>query len=107
MAVIEAITFDVKPGRQDELITTIKDLKGLLDRVDVGLTSVRLVHATIAGPNAGRVVLLAEYADLPSWGKSIENENADPDLLALVQQSMGSDAAFTTVGRTLYTEISL
>jgi hypothetical protein len=107
MAVIEVISYEVKPGRQDEFVKVAKELKVILERIDVGLVSLRLMSATIAGATSGRFTLVAEYDSFTSWGKSMEKEAADPALNELAQQAGGPDGVPTLVNRTLVTEIPL
>lgn len=107
MAVREVVMFEIKPGRYDEFVSQARELKAMLERVDVGLTSVRFSHALIAGTNSGRVTLVAEYDSLASWATSIENEISDPALRKWAAEVTGPDAASTMVNRVLLTDIEL
>lgn len=82
-------------------------MRTVLERVDVGLTSVRFSHVMIAGSMSGRVSLVAEYESLASWATSIENENNDPAVLALVEEVLGPDGAATVVNRFLTSDIDV
>jgi hypothetical protein len=107
MAVREVIFFEVKPGRFDEFVRLARELKSMLERIDVGLRDIRLSQALIAGTTSGRVSLVAEYDSLSSWAASIEKENNDPALVRMVKEASGPDASFTMVNRVLVTDIDL
>jgi hypothetical protein len=107
MAVREVIFFEVKPGRFDEFVRLARELKSMLERIDVGLRDIRLSQALIAGTTSGRVTLTAEYDSLSSWAASIERENNDPALVRMVKEASGPDASFTMVNRVLVTDIDL
>jgi hypothetical protein len=107
MIVREVLMFEIKPGRYDDFVSQARELKGMLERVDVGLTSVRLSSALIGGTNSGRVSLVAEYDNITSWATSIENEFNDPTLNQWADKATGPDAAATLVNRVLVREIDL
>lgn len=107
MAVFEVLTFEVKPGRRDELTALARELKGILERVDVGLTEFRLVSFMVAGPASGRVALFIENTDLSSWGQSLDNEIQDPADQSLSARLFGPDSPATLVDRMLWREIEL
>ena len=107
MAIREVIMFEVKPGRFDEFVSQARELKGMLERVDVGLTSVRLSSALIGGTNSGLVSLVAEYDSLSSWATSIENEYGDSALQAWGNEVSGPNASAKMVNRVLLREIDL
>lgn len=107
MAVREVIMYEVKPGRFEEFVALAREAKSMIERIDVGLTSVRLSQATIAGANSGRVSFAFEYDSLSSWATSVERENNDEALQALVREASGPDASFTVVNRVLLTDIDL
>ncbi len=107
MIVREVIMFEVKPGRFDEFVSQARELKGMLERIDVGLTSVRLSSALIGGTNSGRVSLVAEYDSINSWATSVENEFNDSTLMAWANEATGPNATATMVNRVLVREIEL
>jgi hypothetical protein len=107
MAVIEVITYEVKSGRSEEFIELTKEVKRVLERIDVGLVSFRLMHATIAGSTSGRFTFVAEYDGMTSWGKSMEIEENDPTLKEILRRSSGPDTVATLVNRALVSEIPL
>lgn len=107
MAVIEVLTFDVKPGRLDDFLVDVRELRDILARVDVGLTGVRLMDAMLAGADSGRVMLMVENTDLSSWGRSLDNESQDPADQALNARWRSPHAAATLAHRMLLREIPL
>jgi hypothetical protein len=107
MAVFDVITFEVKPGRREEFLTDIRDFKGLIERVDVGLTSVRLAEAMLAGSTSGQVVMVVEQTDLTSWGTSVDREKQDEAMLALESRWQTADPPARMVSHALLTEIPL
>jgi len=107
MAVFEVLTFDVKPGRLEDFLADARELKRILERVDVGLTSMRVVRFMVAGPDSGRVALLFENTDLSAWGQSLDNEIQDPEDQAISTRWAGPDSPVTLVNRMLLREIAL
>jgi hypothetical protein len=76
MAAISQITYQVKPGRMEDFLAAARELKGAIERLGVNVRAVRLFEAEVAGPHSGRVVLSFEYADLASWGATVDREHA-------------------------------
>jgi len=107
MAVFEILTYQVKPGRLEDFLGDVRELKRVLDRVDVGLTSLRVVHFMLAGAESGRVALLLENTDLSTWGQSLDNEIADPEDQAISARWAGPDSPVTLVDRMLWRELAL
>jgi antibiotic biosynthesis monooxygenase (ABM) superfamily enzyme len=107
MAIREVILYEVKPGRFDEFVAIAREAKTMIERIDVGLTSVRLGQALIAGTTSGHVSFAFEYDSLSSWATSVERENKDEALQALIKESSGPDASATVVNRVLLTDIEL
>ena len=107
MAVREVVMFEVEPGRFEDFKSIARELKTILERVDVGLTSIHFNQTLIAGTMSGSVSLVAEYDSLASWATSIERASNDPALLALVREAMGPNPAATIVNRFLATELDL
>jgi hypothetical protein len=107
VAVIEVLTFEVKPGRLDDFLADIRQLQSVLARVDVGLTGIRVLRSMIAGAESGRVMLMVENVDLASWGKSLDNEIADPEDQAISTRWDSPDSPVTLVNRMLLRDIAL
>jgi hypothetical protein len=107
MAVFELLTFEVKPGRFEDFVADVRELRTILERVDVGLIGMRAARYMVAGPASGRVALVFENTDLTAWGQSLDNEIADPADQALSARWQGPDAPAILVDRKLLTEIPL
>jgi hypothetical protein len=107
MAVFEVLTFEIKPGRIDDFLADVRELRRILERVDVGLAGMRAVRFMVAGSESGRVALIFENTDLPSWGQSLDNEIRDPEDQALSARWQGPDSPATLVNRMLWQEIAL
>lgn len=107
MAVFEMLTFEVKPGRLEDFVADARALQRILERVDVGLTSMRAVRFMVAGPDSDHVALIFENTDLTSWGKSLDNEIRDPEDQELNARWQGPDSPVTLVNRMLLAEIAL
>lgn len=107
MAVIEVLTFDVKPGRRDDFLADVRELQGILDRVDVGLIGLRLMSVMLAGSDSGRAALMVENTDLSSWGRSLDNEIQDAEDQALNARWDSPDSPVSLVHRMLLREIVL
>jgi hypothetical protein len=107
MAIREVVMFEVKPGRYDDFLSQARELKSMIERVDVGLLSIRLSSNLIGGPYSGRVSLAFEYDSMPSWATSIDNEFNDSALMAWVSEATGPDAPATIVNRVLLRDIGL
>jgi hypothetical protein len=106
MAIFEVIMFEVKPGRDEQFMSFVRDLNGILRRIDTGLENITASRAFIAGQNSGRVTLRFQYSDLAAWSKSIEAEVNDPAILKLMEQ-FDADPPATMVNRLLAREIQL
>jgi hypothetical protein len=104
MAVLSVTTFDVAPGRMDDLLAAVRQLQAIEARLAVNLLSLRVFEADVAGDRSGRVSLVFEYADLASWGTTLDRERADEEFLALLAADPRGEIA-TMVDRSLYVEI--
>jgi hypothetical protein len=107
MAVFDIVAFDVAPGGMDEFLTAMRDLKSICERIDVGLTSFRLLASTIAGTTTGRMTFVAEYVNVASWSASSENEMQNAELNALIERASRLDPPYRVVSRSFLTEIDL
>jgi hypothetical protein len=107
VAVLEVLTFEVKRGRLEEFLADARALRHILERVDVGLISMRAVRFMVASPESGRVALMFENTSLSSWGQSLDNEIQDPEDQALSARWQGPDSPVTLVNRMLWAEIPL
>jgi hypothetical protein len=107
MAILEVMTFDVAPGRMDEFIADVRTLKQAVERVDVGLSGVRLLRFMIAGADTNKVALVFENADLVSWAESIVRESQDPAEQAAAARIHGPDSAARLVHRMLMRDLPL
>ncbi len=107
MAVIEVLTYEVKPGRLEEFLADVRQLEQILARVDVGLTSMRVLRYMVAGADSGRVALLFENTDLASWGQSLDAEIGDPEKQAIDERWRSGESPVTLVHRMLLRDIPL
>ena len=107
MAVFEILTFEVKPGRLEDFLADVRELRAVLERVDVGFIGMRAVRFMVAGPDSGRVALLFENTDLASWGQSLDNEGHDPEDQAVSARWAGPESPVTLVNRMLWQELPL
>ncbi len=107
MAVIEVLTYDVKPGRLDDFLADVRRLEQILNRVDVGLTSMRVLRYMVAGAESGRVALMVENTDLASWGQSLDAELGDPDDQAIYARWQSPESPVILVHRMLLREIPM
>ena len=106
MAVLSVVTFHVSPGRMDDFLAAVRTLEEIEGRLAANLVSMRVFEAEVAGRGSGRVSLVFEYADLASWGATVDREREDAAYLALVGSDPEGDVA-TLVDRALYTEIPI
>lgn len=104
MAVLSVVTFEVAPGRMDDFLTAARKLQAIEARLAVNLTSMRLFEAEVAGEGSGQVSLVFEYADLGSWGATLDRERQDEEFLALLASDPEGEVA-TMVDRALYSEL--
>lgn len=107
MAVVEVLTFEVKPDRLDDFLADVRQLEQVLARVDVGLTSMRVLRYMVAGADSGRVALVFENTDLASWGQSLDAEIGDPEDQAIIAGWQSAESPVTLVHRMLLREIPL
>jgi hypothetical protein len=104
MAVLSVVTFQVTPGRMGDFLAVVRDLQSIEDRLAVNLTSMRVFEAEVAGPGSGQVSLVFEYADLASWGSTVDRERQDAAYLMLGDTDERGAIA-TVVDRALYSEL--
>jgi hypothetical protein len=110
VAAVSQITYQVRPGRMTDFLAAARELKAAIERLGVGVRSVRLFEMEVAGPHSGRVVLAFEYEDLASWGETVDRELAlvdqesDAAWLALVERAHGAEAPAVVVERALLVE---
>ena len=71
MAVIEVLTYEVKPGRLEDFLADVRQLQQILPQVDVGLLSVRVLRLMMAGADSGRVALMVENTDTGVLGARV------------------------------------
>ncbi len=107
MAVIEVLTFDVKPGRLDDFLVDVRQLEQVLARVDVGLTGMRVLRYMVAGADSGRVALLFENTNLASWGQSLDAEIGDSEDQAIFARWQSAESPVTLVHRMLLRDLSV
>ena len=68
-AVIEVLTLQGGTwGELEEFLADVRQLEQILARVDVGLTSMRVLRYMVAGAEAGRVALLFKTRTWRWWG---------------------------------------
>jgi hypothetical protein len=104
MAMLSVVTARIKPGRMDEFVNDVKELKKTEERVATNLRGMRLFVAQVSGRNTGLVSLMFEYADLASWGSTLDAElSEDPAFQAVA----GADDAFEVLDQSLYVEIPI
>jgi hypothetical protein len=104
MAVLSVTTFAVSPGRMDDFLAAVRTLQAIEARLAVNLVSMRLFEGEVAAEDSGRVSLVFEYADLGSWGMTVDRERADAEFQALLGADPDGEIA-TMVDRSLYTEV--
>ena len=104
MAVLSVVTFQVEPGRMDDFLAAVRTLQEIENRLAANLVSMRLFEAEVAGQGSGQVSLVFEYADLASWGATVDREREDAAYLALLASDPEGEVV-TLVDRALYTEI--
>ncbi len=107
MAILDVMTFDVEPGRMDEFVADVRALKEAVERVDVGLSSVRLLRFMMAGGDTNRVSLVFENTDLVAWAESLVREAADADEQAAAARIHGPGAPGKLVHRMLMRDLPL
>ena len=105
MAILSVVTFAVAPGRMEDFLAAARRLQAIEQRLAVNLTTMRLFEAEVAGDGSGQVSLVFEYADLASWGATVDREQQDAEYLELVASAAQGDFA-TMVDRALYSEVS-
>jgi hypothetical protein len=105
MAVLSVVTVEVAPGRMEDFLGAVRTLKAIEDRLAVNLRSMRLFEAEVAGEGTGRVSLVFEYADLGSWGTTVDRERQDTAYQTMMQSDPEGEIV-TIVDRALYTELA-
>jgi hypothetical protein len=106
MAVLSVVTFQVAPGRMEDFLAAVRTLQAIEERLAVNLTAMRLFEAEVAGDGSGQVSVVFEYADLASWGTTVDRERQDAEYLALDASDPQGEIA-TMVDRALYSELPI
>jgi phenylpyruvate tautomerase PptA (4-oxalocrotonate tautomerase family) len=106
MAVLSVVTFQVAPGRMEDFLAAVRTLQAIEERLAVNLTAMRLFEAEVAGDGSGQVSVVFEYADLASWGATVDRERQDAAYQDLVASAAQGDVA-TIVDRSLYSELPI
>ena len=106
VAVLSVVTFQIAPGRMEDFRAAVRTLQTIEERLAVNLTAMRLFEAEVAGDGSGQVSVVFEYADLASWGATVDRERQDAEYLALDASDPQGDIA-TMVDRALYSELTI
>jgi hypothetical protein len=106
MAVLSVVTFQVAPGRMEDFRAAVRTLQSIEERLAVNLTAMRLFEAEVAGDGSGQVSVVFEYADLASWGATVDRERQDAEYQEMVASAAQGDIA-TMVDRSLYSELPI
>jgi hypothetical protein len=98
MTVIAITVLELKPGRWEDAQGVIKTGNALIKKH--GGENVTTMVGMLAGPASGSVSTLWTTTDWESFGKAFNALMADPELTALMTDSMGPDGP--TVGFDTY-----
>lgn len=99
MAVVSVISGSAKPGKQDEVVDMVREMRANDERLSVGLRGVRLYQSLIGGALTGRLYATTSYEDFESWGVSIQNFNEDDQARVLTQRAAGPESPVQDVTR--------
>jgi hypothetical protein len=102
MAMLSVVTFRTKPGRMSEVVSELKALREIENRVATNFRGMRFFEKRIGGPNSEQLVIIFEYDDLASWGATLDAELRDEAF-----QKMISDDPDELIDHSLYVEIPL
>jgi hypothetical protein len=82
MAVVQVVTFMVKPDRYEGFLDNARKSKALLERH--GGKNVRFLAGLVAGEATGSFAMTAESDDFASYGSMMDKFFADPDVQAFM-----------------------
>jgi hypothetical protein len=82
MAVVQVVTFTVKPDRYEDFLANARTSKALLERH--GGKNVRFLAALVAGEATGSFVTTCEADDFATYGSVMDKFLADPDVQAFM-----------------------
>jgi hypothetical protein len=92
----------VNPGLLDTYRERLSQIPSINERLGVTAT-IRMWHATLAGPNTGNVAVGAEYRDLATYVRENATLSADPEWQGVLS---GLSSIRTLQSRSLYLEIT-
>jgi len=90
-AVMQVVAVEAK-GDASSYLALVKKAMPIMTKH--GATNVRVLRATVAGPNSGTIFVSVEYASAEAWGKSGAALQADPEWQKLLKE-------FEATGRTV------
>ncbi|MEZ4569769.1 MAG: hypothetical protein R2849_05460 [Thermomicrobiales bacterium] len=105
MSVSSLVTYQVKPGRMDDFLASIREAKEVIEGLAVNLQSIHAFRAAVAGANTGRVHVEFVYGDMSDWGETYVREMNDPDFNAMLSRATGPNSPAELIGRGLQAEI--
>ncbi len=101
-SVLQIVAVRVNPGKLDNYLERIEKLQAISDRLQAGGT-LRVWRATLAGDNAGTIVVGIEYSSLAAFAENSSKVEADAEWQKAISRL---DSIRTIVGRSLYREIT-
>jgi hypothetical protein len=101
-SVLSGVAVRVNPGQLDDYLSRVKDLQGVMDRLESGAT-IEAWQVTAGGPATGTTLVALEYPSLVAFAESTTKTQADAEF----QKLIGSLAKLRTVqSSSLYRQIS-
>lgn len=105
MAVIQSSISRVKPGRFEDVLSMTLELSKVNERL--GVTSGRLMTATLAGESSGLSVYSAEFDDIEAYAEYGEAAGQDQEMQALYARATSADSPVVIEQQSLANEIPL
>ncbi len=101
-SVLQVVAVQVNPGKLDRYLERIEKLQAISDRLEAGGT-LRVWQATLAGDNAGTIIVGIEYSSLAAFAENSAKIEADAEWQKAIS---GLGRIRTIVSRSLYREIT-
>lgn len=105
MAVIQSSISRVKPGRLEDVISMTLELSKINERL--GVTTGRLLVASMAGESTGLNVYSVEFEDIEDYADYAEAAGQDQEMQSLYTRALSADSPVIIEQQSLASEIPL
>ncbi len=105
MAIIQSSISRVKPGRLEDVMSMTRELSKINERL--GVTTGRLLTATLAGESTGLNVYSTEFEDMEAYVDYAEAAGQDAEIQTLLARAQSAESPVVIEQQSLASEIPL